>query len=305
MADVLPFEFSEIVKYRNMDRVESNFTGFTYNTKTQKIGINISNLNNINNMNDEELFMQKLDKTFKETSKIFNLVNDVFNLKKQTEALVNKQNENFHNANEKPIVAGNGKTSGIDYKGIYTHEMDNPSRMIRMQDGKIGISTNGTDDFEPIITADGINPKFLPVIQPNINSGTNTIIQGSGGSSGGGSGSNSGGNSDSGGDTNTTVNNITNITNPKTKYIDLPCKLIRDATTKKVNQIEYYKDKNLEYLETIIRDVTTKKAKQITLEHIGKETEITTLTRGTDGKVTDVDVIYINEDLTIEYAGMK
>ena len=301
MSDALPFDFDQIVKYGNMDRVESNFTGFTYNTKTQKIGINISNLNNINSLDDNELLMKKLDKTFKQTNKISKIINDVSNLKKQTETLLNKQNEDFYNANEKPIIAGNSKSTGIDYKGIYTQESSNPNRMIRMQDGKIGISTNGTNDFESIITPDGINPKFLPVLQANINKGTNTIIQqseGSGGSSGSSGGS-------SGGTGNTTVNNTTNITNPKIKYIDLPCKLIRDDITKKVKQIEYYKDSNLEYLETIIRDDTTNKVIQATLEHIGKETEITTLTRDSNGKVTNINVVYINEDLTLEYAGMK
>ena len=301
MSDVLPFDFDQIVRYGNIDRVESNFTGFTYNTKTQKIGINISNLNNINSLDDNELLMKKLDKTFKQTNKISKIINDVSNLKKQTEILSNKQNEDFYNANEKPIIAGNSKSTGIDYKGIYTHEHNNPNRMIRMQDGKIGISTNGTNDFEPIITPDGINPKFLPVVQSTINKGTNTIIQQSGGDSGS-SGSSGGSSSGTG---NTTVNNTTNITNPKIKYIDLPCKLIRDSITNKVKQIEYYKDNLLEYLETIIRDDITNKVKQITLEHIGKETEITTLTRDSNGKVTDVDVVYINEDLTLEYAGMK
>jgi hypothetical protein len=301
MSDVLPFDFDQIVKYGNMDRVESNFTGFTYNTKTQKIGINISNLNNINSLDDNELLMKKLDKTFKQTDKISKLVNDVSNLKKQTEELVNKQNEDFHNANEKPIVAGVSKSTGIDYKGIYTQESSNPNRMIRMQDGKIGISTNGTNDFEPIITPDGINPKFLPIIHANIDKGETIATLKDGGSSS--SGGNNGGSSSGTG--NTTINNTTNITNPKIKYIDLPCKLIRDEVTKKVKQIEYYKDNVLEYLETIIRDDTTNKVIQATLEHIGKETEITTLTRDSNGKVTNINVVYINEDLTLEYAGMK
>lgn len=302
MSDALPFDFDQIVKYGNMDRVESNFTGFTYNTKTQQIGINISNLNNINSLDDNELLMKKLDKTFKQTDKISKIINDVSNLKKQAETLSNKQNEDFYNANEKPIIAGNSKSTGIDYKGVYTHENNNPNRMIRMQDGKIGISTNGTNDFEPIITPDGINPKFLPVVQSTINKGTNTIVQQSGGD-GGSSGSNGG--SSGGTSGNTTINNTTNITNPKIKYIDLPCKLIRDSVTNKVKQIEYYKDSNLEYLETIIRDSITNKVTQVTLEHIGKETEITTLTRDSNGKVTDIDVVYINEDLTLEYMGMK
>ena len=301
MSDVLPFDFDQIVKYGNMDRVESNFTGFTYNTKTQKIGINISNLNNINSLDDNELLMKKLDKTFKQTDKISKIINDISNLKKQTETLSNKQNEDFYNANEKPIIAGSSKSTGIDYKGIYTQESNNPSRMIRMQDGKIGISTNGTNDFEPIITPDGINPKFLPVVKATIDKGeTITDLKGNEDNGGSNSGGSSGG---TGGDT--TVNNTTNITNPKIKYIDLPCQLIRDSVTNKVKQIKYYKDNNLEYLETLIRDNITNKVKQVTLEHIGKETEITTLTRDSDGKVTDVNVVYINEDLTLEYAGMK
>ena len=304
MSDVLPFDFDQIVKYGNMDRVESNFTGFTYNTKTQKIGINISNLNNINSLDDNELLMKKLDKTFKQTDKISKIINDVSNLKKQTEQLVNKQNEDFHDANEKPIIAGVSKTSGIDYKGIYTHELNNPNRMIRMQDGKIGISTNGTNDFEPIITPDGINPKFLPVLHAKIDKGeTIATLKGGDGGGSSSSGGNNGGSSGGSGDT--IVNNTTNIINPKIKYIDLPCKLVRDDISKKVKQIEYYKDSVLEYLETLIRDNITNKVKQITLEHIGKETEITTLNRGTDGKVTDINVVYINEDLTLEYMGMK
>ena len=296
MSDVLPFDFNRIVKYGNMDRVESNFTGFTYNTKTQKIGINISNLNNINSLDDNELLMKKLDKPFKQTDKISKIINDVSNLKKQAKILSDNQNENFYNANQKPIIAGSSKSTGIDYKGIYTQESSNPNRMIRMQDGKIGISTNGTNDFEPIITPDGINPKFLPIVQSTISKGTSLIAQQS---EGGGSSGSSGGSSGS------TGGNTTNITNPKIKYIDLPCKLIRDSVTNKVKQIKYYKDGNLEYLETIIRDSITNKVVQVTLEHIGKETEITTLIRDSNGKVTDVDITYINEDLTLEYMGMK
>lgn len=301
--DIIPFDFSEIVKYNNMNKVESNFTSFTYNSKTNKIGVNISNLNNINSLNDEDEFIQKLNKTFKETEKISQLVDDISNLKKETENLKNKQSEDFYNANEKPIIAGNSKSTGVDYKGIYTHEINNPNRMIRMQNGQIGISVNGTNDFEPIITPDGINPKFLPTLQATIDNKTSLIIQknnsnSSSSSSGGGSNGNSGGTGE------TIVNNITNIINPKIKYIDLPFELIRDDDNKIV-QIKYYYNNVLEYIETIIRDSATKKVSQTTLEHIDKETEINTFNRNSNGKITNVDIVYINEDLSFEYAGMK
>lgn len=305
MADLLPFDFNKIINYANMTTSQSSFVGYTYNAKSNSIKMDISNTDNIKNQDEEDEFVDAIVNVKKHEKDINQLKSQLKSLHQKNEELQSKLNQGEINANTTPIVAGSSGTTGIDHKGIYSHEVDNPDNMVRFQNGTIGISRNGDKEFLPIITKDGINPRFLQVpveaiaetVKSSITSSNNLLGGGGSGSSGGG---NSGESGTGGGGTPVIT------TNPKIKYIDLPCKIIRDSITKKVVRIEYYKDGILEYMDTFNRDATTNKVISIITEHVGKETETTTVVRDTaTGKVTDIDVVYVNEDATLEYAGMK
>lgn len=289
----LPFEFSEIVNYEKLYNLESRFNGYTYNPKTNSISLNLSNLTNANQNNIDEI-VDILSEAESNSKDIKELKEEIDRLKLENENIKFQINKEL-DTNITPIKAGTSRTVELDDKGLSTFEKDNPDRMIRLVHGALGISTNGTNDFETIINADGINPKFLPNYTQ-----IGTIKEDDSSDS---SGTRSNGSAL--GDGSNVINNNTYINNPKIRYEDLPCKIFRNPDTKKVEKIEYYKDDVLEYIETFERDGDGKRVVNIVLEHISKEAETTTLIRNDEGKVEEVNVEYKNLDTESEYVGMK
>ncbi|GAA0082992.1 hypothetical protein [Clostridium sp. CTA-6] len=283
----LPFDFNEIINYDNVNSVDCRLLGYTYDIKNNNLKLNISSIDKtINDIDNFERLGNALKLSEKHEESIQELKQKLNKLEEKVEKSKNEKIEEI-NTKDTNIIAGASNTVKINESGLCTHEVNNPDRGLIWNAGALGLKDG--DDFEPIITADGIMPKFLP----------NTVnLQ-----------------------LEKTSDNIRNIErndsenrqeqrpptimkNPPIRYMDLTCKLIRNENNQ-VKQIHYYNlQGDIEYIEKIIRNENGK-VDRVEKERTNAETQITTIIRDEETNlVTDVSVEYQNDNEDYEFGGM-
>lgn len=277
---MLPCDYSEIIDYGDLNKSESRFLGYTYNSKTNKIDLHIGNINNSNNVDSIDDLVDILNDSKNSKKQIEELKNEIYHLKNSHKLLKNELDENIKKNKSKM-----GNTS-LNSLGITSNEIDGPNRGLILAHGNLCVKNN--DDIEPIINADGINQKYLPSILTELPKQVEALTEriedeknvsipiGSGGS--------------------------TVINNPKLIYKELPAKFYRDSENR-VEKIEYYLNGYVEYTEKLIRD-SKGKIVNIIREHIDKEIQTTKINRGSDGKVIGTEIVYENEEMGFEFGGM-
>ena len=280
--DVLPFEFNQIINYDNIDNsATSVFSGYSIDTSNNKLTLNIANVENSDEITNEEQVFKMLNTSLQKMQQVDDLQSQLSSLQNQVKDIKQSVDNDIHNANDKPIVGGVSGTSGIDYRGIYSHEPGNPNRGLKFVNGSLGYYHSGDKEFQPVITPDGIVksalPNFIGLTKENVQSTINTNNNENSGDS---SGSNN-------------INNGSNNSNSNIDILELPSKPVRDDTGK-VIEVDYYQNEQIAYKEMYLRN---DKGKIISITLIGVNdgtNKITLFNRDvTTGKVIDINYEYL------------
>lgn len=278
--EVLPYDFNKIIHYDNINISTSNFTGYTVNTKNKNIKLNISNLDNINRNSKKEEFFDVLKKAKRAGEKVNKLESSINLLKSTTQDIKNSLNDSVHNANDKPIVAGAGQNSGVDYRGIYSHELGNPDKCIRITNGMLGYSRNGDKEFQPILTPNGLVPDAITQII-NISKTSSNVIPNT-------NNNDNGTNSSSGGNSSTT----TKIIGSDINLLELSSVNIYDSEGKRVVEVDYIKNDVVLYKELLGRNNNGRIMQLILCDKNGDIIRTIQYTRNEKDKVVRTDIQY-------------
>ncbi|EPY2277927.1 hypothetical protein ACXAT3_002679 [Clostridium sporogenes] len=281
----LPFDFNEIIQYDSLKSIDCRLLGYNYNIKNNDFKLTISSIDK--KIDDIDVY-ERIAGALKTSE---NNENDIQDLKQKLNRLENKVNTPNKieeiNTKDTSIIAGASNTVKINESGLSTHEVNNPDRGLIWNAGALGLKDG--DDFEPIITADGIMPKFLPsAVNLQLEKALDNV-----------------GNIERNNNENRQEQRPpTMIKNPPIRYMDLTCKLIRNENNQ-VEQINYYNlQGDIEYIEKIIRNENGK-IEKVEKEHLDAETQITTIIRDEETNlVTDVSVEYENDTEDYEFGGM-
>lgn len=277
--NILHYNFDEIIHYNNIDNVISNFTGYTIDTKNKTIKLNISDLNSINTNSKKEELLNLFNDAKKASEKVPSIQRQVNSLQNQTKNIQKNIDNPIHNANEKPIVGGMGQNTGIDHRGIYSHEINNPNKGIRIVNGAIGYYRNGDKEFQPILTSDGLLPDAINQII-NINKQASQ---------------NENGNNDksaNGGNTSSSSNNNNNSNNNDINLLELPSTNIRDNEGKRVIEVDYLQNDSILYKELIGRDDNGKLVQLVLCDKDDTIIKTTQYIRDDKGKITNIIPVY-------------
>ncbi|MFC0903882.1 hypothetical protein ACFHWD_04150 [Clostridium sp. MT-14] len=277
-SNILPYDFNKIIHYNNINISTSNFTGYTVNTKDKTIKLNISDLDNINKSSKKEELLNTLKNAKRAGEKINKLESNINSLKDKTENIQKTINTSVHNANDKPIVGGIGQNSGIDYRGLYSHELGNSDKGIRITNGMLGYYRNGDKEFQPILTSDGLVPDAITQIINISKIGTN---QGSNSSNNGGDGG-----------SNSNTNSGNNNSGSSINLLELPSEYIYDSEGKRIIETDYIQNEIILYKELFGRNVDGRINQIVLCDKDGNIIKTTEFIRDENNKVIKTNYIY-------------
>lgn len=276
--NILPYDFNKIIHYNNINISTSNFTGYTVNTKDKTVKLNISDLDNINKSSKKEELLNTLKNAKRAGEKISKLESNINSLKDKTENIQETINTPVHNANDKPIVGGIGQNSGIDYRGLYSHELGNSDKGIRITNGMLGYYRNGDKEFQPILTSNGLVPDAITQIINISKIGTN---QGSNSSNNGGDGG-----------SNSNTNSGNNNSGSSINLLELPSEYIYDSEGRRIIETDYIQNEIILYKELFGRNVDGRINQIVLCDKDGNIIKTTEFIRNKNNKVIKTNYIY-------------